>query len=118
MISIEQLMERFNNNKNDNFIVHLGQYEYQCTKLPFKKILSLDDEYDVETQKGAYDRNLEVIYLSCEVFRNLADKLGYEGEPHNVVEKVLSPIEVLTFYTHILNQYMGQMTKDVDNVKK
>lgn len=118
MISIEQLMERFNKNQNDNFIVHLGEDEYQCTKLPFKKILSLDDEYDVETQKGAYDRNLEVIYLSCEVFRNLADKLGYEGEPHNVIEKVLSPIEVLTFYTHILNQYTGQMTKDVETVKK
>lgn len=118
MISIEQLMERFNNNQNDNFTVHLGDDEYQCTKLPFKKILSLDDEYDVDTQKGAYDRNLEVIYLSCEVFRNLADKLGYEGEPHNVIEKVLSPIEVLTFYTHILNQYTGQMTKDVESVKK
>lgn len=118
MISIEQLMERFNKNQNDNFIVHLGEDEYQCTKLPFKKILSLDDEYDVDTQKGAYDRNLEVIYLSCEVFRNLADKLGYEGEPHNVIENVLSPIEVLTFYTHILNQYTGQMTKDVESVKK
>lgn len=118
MISIEQLMERFNNNQNDNFTVHLGDDEYQCTKLPFKKILSLDDEYDVDTQKGAYDRNLEVIYLSCEVFRNLADKLGYDGEPHNVIEKVLSPIEVLTFYTHILNQYTGQMTKDVESVKK
>ena len=118
MISIEQLMERFNNNQNDNFIVNLGDDEYQCTKLPFKKILSLDDEYNVDTQKGAYDRNLEVIYLSCEVFRNLADKLGYEGEPHNVIEKVLSPIEVLTFYTHILNQYTGQMTKDVESVKK
>lgn len=118
MIKVENLLEKFNKNLDQDFIVKLGEDEYQCHKLPFKQLLALDDEYDVETQKGSYDRNLEAIYLSCDVFRQLANKIDVEGEPHNVVEKVLSPIEVLTFYTCILNQYANQMTQDVETVKK
>lgn len=118
MITVDQLMNKFNQNQNDTFVVKLGDDEYQCHKLPFQKILELDDEYDVETQKGAYERNLEVIYLSCDVFRKLLDKIDVEGEPHNIISKVLTPVEVLTFYTHILNQYVGQLTKDVETVKK
>lgn len=118
MITIDQLMDKFNKNQNDTFIVKLGDDEYACHKLPFKKILELDDEYDVETQSGSYDRNLEVIYLSCDLFRKLLDKVEVEGEPHNIINQVLSPIEVLTFYTQILNQYAGQLNKDVETVKK
>lgn len=118
MITIDQLMDKFNKNQNDTFIVKLGDDEYACHKLPFKKILELDDEYDVETQSGSYDRNLEVIYLSCDLFRKLLDKVEIEGEPHNIINQVLSPIEVLTFYTQILNQYTGQLNKDVETVKK
>lgn len=118
MITIDQLMDKFNKNQNDTFIVKLGDDEYACHKLPFKKILELDDEYDVETQSGSYDRNLEVIYLSCDLFRKLLDKVEVEGEPHNIINQVLSPIEVLTFYTQILNQYTGQLNKDVETVKK
>lgn len=118
MITIDQLMDKFNKNQNDTFIVKLGDDEYACRKLPFKKILELDDEYDVETQSGSYDRNLEVIYLSCDLFRKLLDKVEVEGEPHNIINQVLSPIEVLTFYTQILNQYTGQLNKDVETVKK
>lgn len=118
MITIDQLMDKFNKNQNDTFIVKLGNDEYACRKLPFKKILELDDEYDVETQSGSYDRNLEVIYLSCDLFRKLLDKVEVEGEPHNIINQVLSPIEVLTFYTQILNQYTGQLNKDVETVKK
>lgn len=118
MITIDQLMDKFNKNQNDTFIVKLGDDEYACRKLPFKKILELDDEYDVETQSGSYDRNLEVIYLSCDLFRKLLDKVEAEGEPHNIINQVLSPIEVLTFYTQILNQYTGQLNKDVEAVKK
>lgn len=118
MIKIENLLEKFNKNQNQDFTVKICDDEYQCRKIPFKQVLALDDEYDVETQQGAYDRNLEMIYLSCEVFRNLANQLEVSGEPHNVIEGVLSPIEVFTFYTHILNQYTGQMTQDVETVKK
>ena len=118
MITIDQLMDKFNKNQNDTFIVKLGDDEYACHKLPFKKIIELDDEYDVETQSGSYDRNLEVIYLSCDLFRKLLDKVEVEGEPHNIINQVLSPIEVLTFYTQILNQYTGQLNKDVETVKK
>lgn len=118
MIKVENLLEKFNKNQNQDFTVKLGKDEYQCHKLPFKQLLALDDDYDVETQKGAYDRNLEVIYLSCEVFRKLANQIDIDGEPHNVIETVLSPIEVLTFYTHIMNQYAGQMTQDIETVKK
>lgn len=118
MITIDQLMDKFNKQQNDSFIVKLGNDEYQCHKLPFQKILELDDDYEVETQKGAYERNLEVIYLSCDIFRKLLDKIEVEGDPHNVVCKVLSPIEILTFYTHILNQYVDQPTKDVETLKK
>lgn len=118
MIKVENLLEKFNKNQDQDFVVKLGDDEYQCHKIPFKSIIALDDEYDTETQTGAYERNLEVIYLSCQVFRDLANKLDVSGEPHNVIEEVLSPIEVLTFYTHILNQYTGQMTKDVDTIKK
>lgn len=118
MVTIDELMGRFNKNQDENFIIKLGDDEYACRKLPFKKILELDDEYDVETQSGAYDRNLEVIYLSCDLFRKLLDKVDVEGEPHNIVSKVLSPVEVLTFYTQILNQYMGQLNKDVETIKK
>lgn len=118
MIKVENLLEKFNKNQDQDFIVKLGEDEYQCIKLPFKKVLELDDEYDVETQQGAYDRNLEMIYLSCKVFRDLANTLDVSGESHNVIEQVLTPIEVLTFYTHILNQYTGQLTKDVETVKK
>ena len=118
MITIEQLMNKFTQQQNDTFIVKLGDDEYQCHKLPFQQILEIDDEYDVETQKGAYERNLEVIYLSCDVFRKLLDKIEVNGDPHNVISKVLTPIEVLTFYTHILNQYVGQPEKDVETIKK
>lgn len=118
MITIEKLMEKINKNQNDTFTVKLGKDEYACKKLPFKQILELDDEYDVDTQAGSYERNLEVIYLSCEAFRKLLELTDVEGEPHNIVTEVLSPIEVLTFYTQILNQYTGQMTKDVDTIKK
>lgn len=118
MVTIDQLMSKFTQQQNDTFIVKLGEDEYQCRKLPFQKILELDDEYDVETQKGAYERNLEVIYLSCDLFRKLLDKIDVEGDPHNVISKVLTPIEVLTFYTHILNQYVGQPTQDVETIKK
>lgn len=118
MIKVENLLEKFNKNQNQDFTVKLGDDVYQCHKLPFKQVLALDDMYEVETQQGAYDRNLEMIYLSCEVFRNLANQLEVSGEPHNVIEEVLSPIEVLTFYTQILNQYTGQMTQDVETVKK
>ena len=118
MVTIDQLMKKFTEQQTDTFVVKLGNDEYNCTKLPFQKILELDDEYEVETQKGAYERNLEVIYLSCDVFRKLLDKIDVEGEPHNIVGKVLTPIEVLTFYTYILNQYVGQPTKDVETIKK
>lgn len=118
MITIDKLMQKFTEQQNNAFVVKLGNDEYQCTKLPFQKILELDDEYDVETQKGAYERNLEVIYLSCDVFRKLLDRIDVEGDPHNIVNQVLTPIEVLTFYTQILNQYVGQPTKDVEAVKK
>lgn len=118
MITIDQLMNKFTQQQNDTFIVKLGNDEYQCRKLPFQQILDIDDEYDVETQRGAYERNLEVIYLSCDVFRKLLDKIDVDGDPHNVISKVLTPIEVLTFYTHILNQYVGQPVKDVETIKK
>ena len=118
MVTIDTLMKKFTEQQVDTFVVKLGNDEYQCHKLPFQKILELDDEYDVDTQKGAYERNLEVIYLSCDVFRKLLDKIDVEGDPHNVISKVLTPIEVLTFYTHILNQYVGQPTKDVEALKK
>ena len=118
MTKIEDLLEKYNKQQNQDFIVRLGTDEYQCHKLPFKKLLALDDEYDVETQQGAYNRNLEAIYLSCEVFRELANKLEFNGEPHNVVEEVLTPIEVLSFYTHILNQYLGQAAQDAELIKK
>ena len=118
MVTIDTLMKKFTEQQVDTFTVKLGNDEYQCHKLPFQKILELDDEYDVDTQKGAYERNLEVIYLSCDVFRKLLDKIDVEGDPHNVISKVLTPIEVLTFYTHILNQYVGQPTQDVETVKK
>lgn len=118
MITIDELMNKYCKNQDDVFTVKLGDDEYACKKLPFKKILELDDEYDVETQAGSYERNLEVIYLSCEVFRKLLDKVDIEGEPHNIINEVLSPIEVLTFYTQILNQYTGQVTEDVEAVKK
>lgn len=118
MITIDQLMNKFINQQNDTFTVKLGNDEYQCQKLPFQQILEIDDEYDVNTQKGSYERNLEVIYLSCDIFRKLLDKIDVEGDPHNVISKVLTPIEVLTFYTHILNQYAGQATQDVEAIKK
>lgn len=118
MITIDKLMAKYNNNQNESFVVTLNEDEYQCRKMPFQKMLELDDEYDVETQKGAYERNLEVIYLSCDVFRKLLDKVDVEGDPHNIISQVLSPIEILTFYTQILNQYVGQTTKDVETIKK
>jgi hypothetical protein len=118
MITIDQLMNKFAQQQNGTFIVKLGNDEYECHKLPFKQILGLDDEYDVETQAGAYERNLEAIYLSCDIFRKLLDKIDVEGDPHNVICEVLTPIEVLTFYTQILNQYVGQLKEDVETIKK
>lgn len=118
MVSIDELMNRFTKNQDEKFTIKIGSDEYACRKLPFKQILEIDDQYDVETQSGAYDRNLEVIYLSCDLFRKLLDRVEVEGEPHNIISKVLSPVEILEFYTLILNQYVGQLNKDVETVKK
>lgn len=118
MVTIDELMNRLNKNQNTDFTVKIGNDEYTCRKLPFQQLLELDDEYDVETQLGAFNRNLEAIYLSCDLFRKLLDRVDVEGEPHNIVSQVLSPIEVITFYSQILNQYAGQMNQDVEAVKK
>lgn len=118
MVTIDELMNRLNKNQNTDFTVKIGNDEYTCRKLPFQQLLELDDEYDVETQLGAFNRNLEAIYLSCDLFRKLLDRVDVDGEPHNIVSQVLSPIEVITFYSQILNQYAGQMNQDVESVKK
>lgn len=117
MITVEKLMSKLNT-KDPNFIVELTGEQYPCDRLPFGQLLKMDDNHDVETQVGSFNRNMEVIYMTCPIFRQLANQTEIIGEPYKIVEKVLSPAEVYLFYTKILEQYFNQQQLDVEAVKK
>ena len=86
--------------------------------MPFSRLLALDEEHDVTTEKGSFERNQEVIYESCPIFEKALDTVDHHGEPYLIVGKLLQPMEVYAFYGEILNQYVNQQNKDVDTVKK
>lgn len=117
MITVEKLLAKLNT-QDPNFIVEIGGEQYACDRLPFGQLLKFDDNHDVDTQVGSFNRNLEVIYMSCPIFRQLANQTEIVGDPYKIVEKVLNPAEVYTFYTKILEQYFQQQKIDVEAVKK
>ena len=117
MITVEKLLGKLNT-QDPNFMVEVNDEQYPCGRLPFGQLLSMDDNHDVETQVGSFNRNMEVIYMSCPIFRQLANQTEIIGDPYKIVEKVLSPAEIYLFYTKILEQYFNQQKIDVEAVKK
>lgn len=117
MNTLEKLLQRLGKEET-NFTVTLNDMIYECHKLPFSRLLSLDEEHDVSTEKGSFERNQEVIYESCPMFEKALDTLDHHGEPYLIVGKLLQPMEVYAFYGEILNQYVNQQNKDVEAVKK
>lgn len=117
MNTLEKLLQRLGKEET-KFTITLNDNTYECRKLPFSRLLSLDEEHDVNTERGSFERNQEVIYESCPMFEKALETLDHHGEPYLIVGKLLHPMEVYAFYGEILNQYVNQQTKDVDNVKK
>lgn len=117
MNTLEKLLSRLGNEKT-TFEVTLNDNTYQCNKIPFSRLLSLDENHDVNTEKGAFERNQELIYESCPMFEKALDAVEHHGDPYLIVGKLLQPMEVYAFYGEILNQYISQTEKDVESVKK
>lgn len=117
MDTLNKLLTRLGNDKQD-FKVTLNGIEYECHKIPFSRLLSLDENHEVGTEKGAFERNQEVIYESCPIFEKALNTVEHHGDPYLIVGKLLQPMEVYAFYGEILNQYVNQQNKDIENVKK
>lgn len=117
MNTLEKLLQRLGNDET-NFKVTLNDMTYDCHKIPFSRLLAIDEDHDVNTEKGAFERNQEVIYESCPMFEKALDTLEHHGDPYLIVGKLLQPMEVYAFYGEILNKYVNQQNKDVENVKK
>lgn len=117
METLQKLLERMNNDKK-TFDVTIGDNTFQCKKIPFGQLLSIDEGHDVETEVGSYERNQEVIYMCCDMFKKAINSIEYHGEPYKIVGKLLQPMEVYAFYSAILQQYVKQQEKDVENIKK
>lgn len=117
MNTLEKLLSRLGN-ENTNFEVKLNDNVYQCHKIPFGQLLSIDENHDTDTELGAFERNQEVIYECCPLFEKALGTVDHHGDPFKIVGKLLQPMEVYVFYGEILNQYVNQQTKDVDAVKK
>lgn len=117
MNTLEKLLSRLGN-ENINFEVKLNDNVYQCHKIPFGQLLSIDENHDTDTELGAFERNQEVIYECCPLFEKALDTVEHHGDPFKIVGKLLQPMEIYAFYGTILNQYVNQQTKDVETVKK
>lgn len=117
MNTLEKLLERLGKEET-TFTVTLNGNEYQCHKIPFSQLLSIDENHETETELGAFERNQEVIFESCPLFEKALDTVEHHGDPFKIVGKLLQPMEVYAFYGEILNQYVNQQTKDVKTVKK
>ena len=117
MNTLEKLLKRLGNEET-NFKVTINDITYECHKLPFSRLLSLDENHDVSTEKGAFERNQEVIYESCPTFEKALNTLEHHGDPYLIVGKLLQPMEIYAFYGEILNQYVNQQNKDIETVKK
>lgn len=117
METLHKLLDRMNADTKV-FNVEINDNIFECKKIPFGQLLSIDEGHDVETELGSYERNLEVIYMCCDVFKQAVNSMEHHGEPYKIVGRLLQPMEVYAFYTAILQQYLGQQDKDVENVKK
>lgn len=117
MITVEKLLSKLNP-QDTTFIVELSGEQYTCDRMPFSQLLKYDDNHDVETQVGSFNRNMEVIYMSCPIFRQLANQTEIIGDPYKIVEKVLNPAEIYAFHSKILSQYVNQKVTDAEAVKK
>ena len=117
MNTLEKLLSRLGK-ENTKFEVKLNDNVYQCHKIPFGQLLSIDANHEVDTELGAFERNQEVIYECCPLFEKALASMEHHGYPFKVVGKLLQPMEVYAFYGEILNQYVNQQTKDVEVVKK
>ena len=117
METLQKLLDRMSNEKK-TFVVEIGDTKFDCKKIPFGQLLSIDEGHEVETELGAFERNQEVIYMCCSVFKQALNSVEHHGEPYKIVGKLLKPMEIYEFYANILKQYLGQQDKDVENVKK
>lgn len=117
MTNLEQLLQRLGKEEM-TFTVELNNIKYDCHKLPFAQLLKIDEEHECDTELGAFERNQEVIFSSCDMFKKALDSVEHHGEPYKIVGKLLQPLEVYAFYGEILSHYMGQKNKDIETVKK
>ena len=89
LVTAEMLLEnskRINNEERKKVKIHIKELngEIEC------ELLNKEDYLDLILSKEK-DKDLEVIYNSCPIFRDdeLIDKLGCKSKPTQVVAKVL-----------------------------
>jgi len=89
LVTAEMLLEnskKINNEERKKVKIHIKELngEIEC------ELLNKEDYLDLILSKEK-DKDLEVIYNSCPIFRDneLIDKLGCSSKPTQVVEKVL-----------------------------
>ena len=102
LVTAEMLLEnskKINNEERKKVKIHIKELngEIEC------ELLNKEDYLDLILSKEK-DKDLEVIYNSCPIFRDdkLIDKLGCRSKPTQVVEKVLKDPTVYKLADFIL----------------
>lgn len=102
--TVEQFLKRnaeFNANKTTHWTN--GEIDVICNKLPISQLVKIQDEFNSD-----FEAAKEIIYLSCPIFRDLANTGNFDvHEPHNVLEEVLTLDEIRLLFTHCVEQVSG-----------
>lgn len=119
MVTVNELLQAYaRKQENRTFVCKIGDKEFHGEELPLTAVIDMTDSYDTKTAVGGFELAKELCYMTFPIFRSaeLAKTIDCKGEPHNVVEMVLTNSELTEMINYVSKLYDTKGDKDA--VKK
>ena len=107
MNNLEMLINKYNQKQNHGIChIKVKDTAYTLTKIPFSKLLELQDEYG-DSKAGKFELAKELTYLSIADFRDpkLHGMIDVQGDPHNIIEEIFEIQELTELLTEVSKCY-------------
>lgn len=108
MATVTELLKRKSDRMKERQIkIELDDITLTGDLLSLPHVLSIMDEYDTDTKKGAFEMALELIYLTFPIFRNKEmQEQNDHSEPHDIILDIFDVNEIMKI-SNELNKHYG-----------